>query len=62
MLHARDEYHFVYVHSLRDGSTSLKAHSLNYRYAVYVLEAATSNRLTFFLPPLVCTTSRTHAT
>ncbi|CAK4030375.1 Ca2+ Mg2+-permeable cation channel [Lecanosticta acicola] len=32
MLHARDEYLFV--------------------YAVYVLEAATSNRLTFFLPPL----------
>jgi hypothetical protein len=23
-------------------------------YAVYVLEASTSNRLTYFLPPLVC--------
>ncbi|EME40467.1 hypothetical protein DOTSEDRAFT_55680 [Dothistroma septosporum NZE10] len=33
MLHARDEYLFV--------------------YSVFVLEASTSNRLTFFLPPLV---------
>lgn len=30
-------------------------------YAVYVLEASTSNRLVFFLPPLVCIHSATAA-
>ena len=35
------------------GSSGNADGCVTYRYSVYVLEAATSNRLTYFLPPLV---------
>lgn len=59
MEHSRDEYLFVYAllccassSNARCGQSQGDAND-GARYSVYVLESATSNRLTYFVPPLV---------
>lgn len=47
------KYNNIAVHEEAVHMVAMMANACIDRYAVYVLEASTSNRLTYFIPPLV---------
>lgn len=61
MTHARDEYLMVYAYTQPHCCSKWQYIVLIlHRYSIFVLEASTSNRLTYFVPPLVCLLPSSH--